>query len=69
MRVCLLVLLAAAVACLDVDSDPCADVQCGEAEACVALASGPRCVCDAEHERVDDACVPLAPGEGEGEAG
>jgi hypothetical protein len=60
-------LLLLPCACLDIDTDPCAAVECAEGEACVALARGPICTCDADHERVGDTCVLLDAGEGEGE--
>lgn len=60
-------LMSAGAACLDVDSDPCDGVTCDDGEACVALAGGPVCACDAYHERVEDECVAIDEGEGEGE--
>ena len=65
-KLALLLIVAAFPACTSF-VDHCVGVACPAAQICLDLASGPKCVCDDEHEPTDGGCAAVGEGEGEGE--
>ena len=58
--------LASVAACVD-RRDRCEGFGCPADRICIALITGPRCVCPDETTEVDGTCVDDLGGEGEGE--